>query len=102
MVYVREDDAEEVTDSYMDTENGVDIAVVECDEGYFIYRLPVVDAPDYVDIEGSVLDLARSDMKIIEAPGQDNEYVATGKSDITVPQKVVDTAREMTGATLLE
>lgn len=102
MVYVKEDPTEEVTDSYITSENGVELAVVECDEGYFIYKIPVVDAPDYADIEGEVLDFASSDMKIIEAPGQSNETVHDGHSSLNVPQKVADRAEEITGADVLE
>lgn len=102
MVYVKEDETEEVTDVYMSSESGVEYVVIETDDGYFIYKIPVVDAPDYVDDKGKVLDMARSDMKIIEAPNSENRSEYDGFSWLTVPQKVVDAAEEESGASLLE
>lgn len=102
MVYINEDRSEEVTDSYMSTENGIEFAIIETDGGYFIYKIPVVDSPDYADIDGKILDFATSDMEIIEAPNQENETVHDGLSELTVPQKVADEAEDISDATTLE
>lgn len=102
MVYITDDETEEVTDSYMEGKNGVKLAVVECDDGYFVYKIPVVESPDYSDIEGEVLDCATSDFKIIEDSSGSNQTVFNGLSDISVPQVVIDEAERISGATLLD
>lgn len=102
MVYVKKDDTEEVTDSWTTTKDGVDYIVVETDEGYFRYEIPLVDAPDYIDDVERVLDLGRSDATIVEAPETDHTSTYSGLDDITVPEKVMVEAEKVSGFPHLE
>lgn len=102
MVYVKKDDTEEVTDSWTTTKGGVEFIIVETDNGYFRYKIPVVDAPDYVDGVEKVIDVGASGSEYIEAPESDHTSVYSGSDDIIIPEKVAREAEKLSGYPLLE
>jgi energy-converting hydrogenase A subunit M len=105
MVYVREDSNEKVTDSYKKTNNGVKGVMVETEEGYFKYWFPIVEPSEKYSIDSEkVLDVLSSEanFRLIEAEGEENESVYNGHDNVTIPQKVVDRAKEVSGYPLLE
>lgn len=100
MVHIKDDSTKEITNSYLETEEeDIEYAVIKCDDGHFVYRIPLLH-DNYKDEK--VLKLETSKMKIIESPSQDKRYEFNGMSDLTVPRKVAEEAENISGASIVE
>lgn len=103
MIYVKEDESEEVTMVSIDNKENPNYVYLETDGGYFQYLIPVVDAKDYDNVDTEkVLDVCHKDFSMVENPNGDSTTEYDYSSGVTVPQSVIDVAEEKTNTELRE